>query len=109
MMKRKLYIAVRQAAYFLRWERPLYASYFDLVDQPSANAITLAFGPDVLEHAAKVPAKRRAAMLFPGFGCNPYHNLAYREKALATLRASYDLALANPGPLEVAYREFERL
>lgn len=101
--KPKLYIHVGQATHFLRWELPEFAKYFDIVDNPEDRIPMLVFGPDVLEEAIKLPASKRYAVLFPGFGHNPVYNrdinLKHRE-----LITQYNLVFINPGPLEIAYK-----
>lgn len=86
-----------------------FAREFELSDDPGEDVVVLAFGPDVLERAARLPALRRVAMLFPGFGCDPYHNLAYRKYALAVIESCYDLVFVNPGALEVSYEASEKV
>src|SRR5690348_16606037 len=108
-MRHKLHLVVGQASHFVAWERAVLSRHFDLISQPSTEAVLLAFGPDVLDAAANLPALRRVAMLFPGFGCNPYHDLEYRHGVLRTIQDRYDLLFINPGPLEVAYRECQKL
>lgn len=101
--KPDLYIHVGQATHFLRWELPEFAKYFNLVNQPSESATLLAFGPDMLSEAARLPARKRCIVLFPGFGHNPVHNLPLRKEHRRLIRNSYDIAFINPGPLEIAY------
>jgi hypothetical protein len=108
-MKTKLSLFTGQATHFLRWEVPCFRKHFDVVSYPGHDVILLSFGPDVLETAARLPALRRVAMLFPGFGCNPYHNLDYRAKALSTIESYYDLVFVNPGPLAEAYKSSEKV
>jgi hypothetical protein len=102
-------IFVGQATHFLRWEAPQFREHFDLVDEPGNDVVLFAFGPDVLESAAKVPALRRAIMLLPGWSCNPYHNLDYRRKALAFIESHYDIVFVNPGPLAEAYKSSKKV
>ena len=101
--KPRLKIVVDQAAHFFRWEKPFLENHFEIVEKADENTLLYAFGPDVLSVAAALPALRRTIMLFPGFGLNPYHNLEYRQLALALINNYYDLVFINPGPLEVAY------
>lgn len=103
-MKTKLKIVVDKASYFLDWEIPYFRKEFDLVDEPSENAIVLAFGPDVLEFSAKLPALKRTAVLFPGFYYNPYHNLECRQKMLELVENHFDVIFVNPGPIEEALK-----
>lgn len=103
MARRQLYLLVGQATHFLRWERQHFAQHFELVDAPSEQANLLAFGPDVLEAGTRLPCRKRIALLFPGFGFNPYHDLAYRQVARQQLTTFYDLLLINPGALQVVY------
>lgn len=67
------------------------------MDIPSEDAILFAFGPDVLHRASSEPALRRFAMLFPGFGFNPFHNQAQKEASTEIISNYYDLVFANPG------------
>lgn len=99
----RLFVHVGEATHFLRWELPEFARYFTLVDSPSPAAALMAFGPDVLEGAAALPAMARFAVLFPGFGHNPVHNLPLRERNRDLIATSYRLAFINPGPLQIAY------
>jgi hypothetical protein len=108
-MRTKLSFFTGQAAHFLRWEVPYFRKRFDLVSYPGHDVILLAFGPDVLETATRLPALRRLAMLFPGFGCNPYHNLEYRAKALSIIESFYDLVFVNPGRLAEAYKSSDKV
>jgi len=109
MAKPKLRIVVDQAAHFLRWELPVLSRHFDLVKAGGADVVLMAFGPDVLERACQEPALRRTAVLFPGFGCNPYHDLDYRARALDVIDTCYDRVFVNPGPLERAYETSPRV
>jgi hypothetical protein len=104
----KLHLFVRKAGHFLKWERQHFERHFELVPEPAPDAILFAFGPDVLEEAAALPALRRAAMLFPGFDCNPVHNLEYRAHALTVINESYDVVFFNSGPLAIAYAGCEK-
>lgn len=103
-LKPKLHVVVGGAVHFWRWEWPFFEQVFEIVEKPHPQAVLLAFGPDVFEAAAVMPAQRRVAVLFPGFGCNPYHNLDYRQRALDLIDRRYDRVFVNPGPLDVAYR-----
>lgn len=108
-MKPKLKILVGGATHFLRWELPPWANEFQLVTKPGTDVVLVAFGPDVLAAGASVPARRRFAVLFPGFGWNPYHNLEHRERALTLIENYYDRVFINPGPLEKAYASSTKL
>jgi len=99
----ELYLHVRKAAHFLAWERPQFAKHFTLVDAPSPSALLLSFGPDVLEEAARLPARARFAVLFPGFSFNPLRNETTRREQLALIDEHFAQAFINPGPLELAY------
>lgn len=103
LKKPKLYIYVGEATHFLRWELPEFAKYFELVSAPDNDTLLLVFGPDVLESALQLPALRRYAVLFPGFGYNPLYNDDIRDNQ-KELIAKYDLVFINPGPLEIAYK-----
>lgn len=102
----KLYIHADKAAHFLRWELPLWAREFELVDRPSADALLLSFGPDVLDGAAALPASSRFAVLFPGFSFNPVRDLRLREHQRVLLAEGFRQVFINPGPLEIAYGDF---
>lgn len=102
MSKPLLYIHVRNAKHFLRWELPEFRRYFELVDHPSESSLLLSFGPDALESAAALPARKRFAVLFPGFSHNPVTDLRTRELHLRLI-AGFDQVFINPGPLEIAY------
>jgi len=108
-VKPKLKLLVGQAIHFLRWELPVFAKQFELVDEPSNEAILFAFGPDVLDLGATLPCRRRVAMLFPGFGVNPLHDATYRAHVLEVIDRDYDLVFANPGPLAIAYQDCRKL
>lgn len=108
MSKPRLYIHVGQATHFLRWEIPEFAKYFTIVDKPDDTTVLLSFGPDVLEEASALPALKRFATLFPGFGHNPTHNLE-RRKAHHALIKKFDGIFINPGPLEIAYKGLENI
>lgn len=101
--KPKLYIHVGQATHFLRWELPEFAKYFEVVKAPGSKIPMLVFGPDVLEEAVQLPASKRYAVLFPGFGHNPVYNNDIKNKH-KKLIAQYNLVFINPGPLEIAYK-----
>lgn len=104
MIKPDLYIHVRMATHFLRWELPEFSKHFTIVREPAANIPLLSFGPDALEEAASLPASARFAVLFPGFSQNPVHDLETRERHRRLLTESFTQAFINPGPLEIAYR-----
>ena len=108
MSKPRLYIHVGQATHFLRWEIPEFAKYFTIVDKPDDTTVLLSFGPDVLEEASALPALKRFATLFPGFGHNPTHNLE-RRKAHHALIKKFDGVFINPGPLEIAYKGLKNI
>ena len=99
----RLYLHVRKAQHFLRWERAEFARHFELVDEPAPDAALLSFGPDVLEEAAWLPARARFAVLFPGFSFNPVRDAALRERQRALLTERFEQIFINPGPLEIAY------
>ena len=103
-MRPKLRLVVDKAAHFLRWELPYFTKHFELVSKAAEDVVLFAYGPDLLESAAHRPALRRVAMLFPGFGLNPYHNVEYRRQALEIVESCYDLVFVNPGPLAEAYK-----
>ncbi len=105
----ELCIFVKQAGHFFSWERPHFAKWFDLVNQPSDRAVLLAFGPDVFDEAVEVPCRLRIANLFPGFGFNPVHNEPLRERVRMIAEQSYDLVLHNAGPLELALKGLTKI
>ena len=104
-MKIKLKLVVDQALHFYKWEQPFFNKEFELVDSPGDDVVVLAFGPDVLERAAEMPALKRVALLFPGFGFNPYHNPETKKKVIDLIERKYDAVLVNPGPVEEALKE----
>lgn len=103
MARPTLYIHVGAATHFLQWEVQEFAKHFTLVTKPSARTILLSFGPDVLEEAARLPARARFAVLFPGFSFNPVRDRRVRERQLRIIRESFTQIFINPGPLEIAY------
>lgn len=105
----KLYIHVRQATHFLRWERDEFAKYFELVSEPSEDVPLLSFGPDVLEEASELPASKRFAVLFPGFRHNPVYNLENRELHHRLIKNHFTYVFINPGPLEIAYKGLDNI
>lgn len=105
----ELYIHVGEAKHFLAWELPEFRKYFNIVEKPDENALLLAFGPDVLEEAAQLPAKARFAVLFPGFNCNPLHNIELRNKQIKIIRQFYTRIFINRGPLEKAYADVDKI
>jgi hypothetical protein len=106
--KPKLYIHVGRATHFLKWELPEFKKYFTIVDNPSKDVILLSFGPDILQEAERLPALKRFAVLFPGFGRNPVYNLNLRAKQIALL-SNFDQVFINPGPLEIAYTGLDNI
>ena len=109
MSKPKLFIHVDSASHFLSWELPYFARYFDLANSPGNDTIVFAFGPDVFESAILLPAKMRVALLFPGFGLNPYHNLVHKYGMRHIIEKHYDLVFANPGPTAAAFEDCIKL
>lgn len=109
MQKPKLKILVGLCSHFLKWELPHFENFFEIVDEPASDTILLAFGPDVLDAGAKLPALKRVALSFPGFGRNPYHNIEYRRDLFHLVSDNYDLLFVNPGPLEVAFYGLAKL
>lgn len=95
----KLYICIKKANHFLRWELPYFKKYFDLVDKPSPDAVLFAFGPDALAEGAQLPARIRVTLLFPGFGCNLYHDLVHRYAIQRVVDEHYNIIFADPGPI----------
>lgn len=104
----KLYIHVKLATHFLRWEIPEFQKHFTIVDEPAGDVILLSFGPDVLEEARVLPARKRFATTFPGFSHNPLYNLDIRKQHLECLQ-HFDGVFINPGPLEIAYQELDNV
>lgn len=109
MSKPKLYLHVQRATHFLEWERQYFNKYFDIVDSPSNKTILFAFGPDALSSGSLLPARFRIAMLFPGFGLNPYHDLAHRRDMQRIIEDRYHLIFANPGPIAEAFPKLPTL
>ncbi|WGD38074.1 hypothetical protein [Lysinibacter sp. HNR] len=109
MIRASLYIHVKNAGHFLRWELPEFARYFDLVDAPRSDALLLSFGPDALDEAARLPALRRFAVLFPGFSYNPVRNIELREHQISIIEEFFDEVFINPGPLEIAYSGLQKV
>ncbi|MBC7761022.1 MAG: hypothetical protein H7201_04335 [Candidatus Saccharibacteria bacterium] len=105
----KLYIHVKMATHFLRWELPEFAKHFEIVDSPASDTILLSFGPDALDEASRLPARARFAVLFPGFSFNPVRDLGVREAQLLTIRENFRQVFINPGPLEIAYADLENV
>jgi hypothetical protein len=67
------------------------------------------FGPDALASGALLPARRRVALLFPGFGYNPYHNLIHKYGMQRLIDDYYDIVFVNPGPIHEAFRTSEKI
>lgn len=105
----RLYLHVGQATHFLRWEIPEFNKYFTLVDSPSKDIPLLCFGPDVLEEAAKLPASKRYAVLFPGFAHNPVYNPDIKKLHRRLIASRFSAVFINPGPLEIAYKGLENV
>jgi hypothetical protein len=103
-MKPRLYIHLRKAVHFARWELPEFAKHFTLVDEASDDTALLSFGPDVFEEAATLPASRRFAVLLPGFSFNPVRDLELRARQMELIDSRFTQVFINPGPLEIAYR-----
>ncbi len=107
-VKPKLYIHVKQATHFLRWEVPEFEKYFTVVDDPSGDTLLLSFGPDVLEEASTLPALKRFATLFPGFSHNPLYNSETRRIHRKLIK-NFEKIFINPGPLEIAYKGLDNV
>jgi hypothetical protein len=103
--KPKLYVHVKGATHFLEWELPEFKKYFQLVDQPAADVALLCFGPDAMEEASQLPARKRFLVTFPGFGYNPLYNLEIRHLQETIIKQSFNAVFINPGPLELAYSD----
>jgi len=101
--KPDLFIKVEGAFHFLKWELPHFAKTFNIVDKPTKEAICLVYGPDAFCNLSEIPAIKKVAYLFPGFGINPLHDLEKREEILKKIENWFDLVLINPGPLEKAF------
>lgn len=104
-----LYLHYRKASHFLRWEIPEFAKHFTLVDRPSASAMLMSFGPDVLEEAATLPARARFAVLFPGFSFNPVRDADLRARQLELFSDAFTQIFINPGPLQIAYESADNV
>jgi hypothetical protein len=109
MAKPKLYIHVVGAIHFLRWELPEFNKYFELVDRPSDDVALMSFGPDIFEQASTLPASKRFAVLFPGWGFNPVHNHELRNKQIPIIREKFETVFIQPGPLQIAYKEVDNI
>lgn len=109
MAKPKLYIHVVGAIHFIRWELREFTKYFELVDRPSNDAALLSFGPDVLDEAATLPALKRFAILFPGWGFNPVHNHELRKHQIPIISEQFAIVFIHPGPLQIAYKEAKNI
>lgn len=107
--KPKLYLHISRATHFFEWERPEFKKYFKLVDQPKKDVPLLSFGPDVIEQASKLPATKRFAVMFPGFGHNPLHNLENRKLHRRLIKESFEKVFINYGPLEIAYKGLDNV
>lgn len=109
MPKPDLYLHVGRANHFLKWEIPEFKKYFNLVEHPSSGTALLAFGPDVLEESASLPAKYRFAVLFPGFSHNPLYNPEIRKLHRNLIKSKFNQVFINPGPLELAYKGLDNI
>lgn len=107
-LKPKLYIHTGRATHFLQWEIPEFKKHFRLVRKPSKDVPLLAFGPDVLREAAGLPASKRFAVLFPGFGHNPLYNGDLLESQRKLIDQKYEHIFINKGPLQIAYKDFNQ-
>lgn len=107
--KPELYIYVQGATHFLTWELPEFAKYFTLVNQPSEKVPLLCFGPDALESASRLPASKRFAVLFPGFGHNPLYNPEIKKLHHKLIKGYFEAIFINPGPLEIAYKDLKNV
>src|SRR4051812_29361228 len=102
MSKIKLRLLVAEGAdYFLRWELPYFQRHFELVSEPADDVVLMNFAPRKLGLDLELPALKRVVVLMPGY-VNPYYDLEQRAEMLDMLEKHYDLALVNPGPLEIA-------
>lgn len=108
-MKPKLYIHVGRATHFLKWEIPEFKKHFTLVRSPSKDVALLSFGPDVLREASQLPASKRFAVLFPGFGHNPVYNDSLRASQHKIIEQKFDQVFINKGPLELAYSDIDKI
>jgi len=105
MKKQKLYIHTGRATHFLSWEIPEFKRHFILVRQPHKDVPLLCFGPDVLREASLLPASKKFAVLFPGFGHNPLYNKELLESQTKIITQKYDHVFINKGPLQIAYKD----
>jgi len=108
-MKVHLYLHVGKASHFLSWELPYFKRYFDVVDTPSKDAVLFSFGPDALASGSQLPALKRVALLFPGFGLNPYHEIIHRYGMQKVIDEAYDLVFVNPGPIHEAFKDCKKI
>lgn len=56
-----------------------------------------------------MPARIRVALLFPGFGYNPYHDLVHRYGMQRVADVHYDIIFANPGPIAEVFKDNPKL
>ena len=107
MYKPELYIHTGRATHFLRWEIKEFKRHFRLVEKPNESTALLCFGPDVLREASRLPALKRFAVLFPGFGHNPLYNDELLPSQLKIIEQKYEHIFINKGPLQIAYKDLK--
>jgi hypothetical protein len=108
IIKPKLYIHTGRATHFLSWEIKEFKKHFRLVDAPSSTTALLSFGPDILREASGLPASKRFAVLFPGFGHNPLYNHDLLPSQLKIINQKFEHIFINKGPLELAYKSLDK-
>lgn len=108
-MKPRMKIHVGRASHFLQWELPFFRQFFEIVDDAGDDVILFVFGPDALFEAVTMPALFRVALLFPGFGWNPYFNLDHREVMKTVIEEYYDIIFVNPGPTMEAFKDSSKI
>lgn len=104
-----LYIHIGRATHFLQWELPEFRKYFNIVHKPNPSVPLLSFGPDILVEASRLPASKRFAVTFPGFGQNPLYNDEVKKAHIEVLSKRFAKVFINYGPLEIAYMELNNV
>jgi hypothetical protein len=105
----KLKITIDEsAAFFLKWELPYFHREFEIVTNAGPDVVLLSYAPRSLISDLNLPAYKRVALLIPGY-VNPYYDLDQRHELLKLIEEHYDLALVNPGPVEIALSTSRKL
>lgn len=102
--KPKLHIVVKNAAHFLRHERPIYERFFECVDEPGPDVMVHGYATDALFGLHQLPARSRSAYILPGWGfSSPLFDLDLRARMASYVEQHLDVALINRGPLSMAF------